>query len=311
MDNGQQNRLLADAMRKYLDWDAKSIVMKESYLGFKTDWTTEKNASEAMEFAEDTDLFIFQDMMSFNDVFDVRDYCGHRNTIITGTGTTMRNATNVLLNMQQEGWAVVPPISDDTIATKLFPAPFENVIVPIDEILEATKDIKRNDIVTVAHAPTKTAIKGTDIVESILKPLEEEGVIKYLRIQNMPWIEALRAKATAHITIDSVGKEWPTEEKYPAAYGAGNALEGITMGHLVIGRVSPWCYALHPDLPIETIWGKEEKLKETILETVKLMKKESLAKIIRNEQLEWAKRHFSAEIQIMKWQRYIEWVMNR
>ena len=316
MDNGQQHRLLAEAMREYIGWDAKSIVNKESYLGFKTDWTVKDDLEEAAEFAKTADMMIFQDMLLDIPNMGLVELAGHRNTIINGTGTLMRNSINVLLNMQMDGWAVVPPISDETIASKLFPAPFENVIVPIEEITKATDHISRNEVVTVCHAPTKSVLKGTDLVESILRPLDEEGVIKYLPIKGMAWNEALRAKATAHITIDSLGKEFEGEPKFPAAYGAGNALEGLVLGHIVIGRVSPWCYALHPDLPIVSTWGREEKTKEIIKENIEfgakpLTKNEELYTALKERQIGWVKTHFSAENQIQKWKHYINWVMNR
>lgn len=316
MDNGQQHRLLAKAMRDFLGWDAKSIVNKESYLGFKTDWTVKDDLEEAAEFAKTADMMIFQDMLLDIPNMGLVELAGHRNTIINGTGTLMRNSINVLLNMQMNGWAVVAPISDETIASKLFPAPFENVIVPIEEINEITNGIKHNEVVTVCHAPTKLGLKGTDLVESILRPLDEEGVIKYLPIKGMAWNEALRAKATAHITIDSLGKEFEGEPKFPAAYGAGNALEGLVLGHIVIGRVSPWCYALHPDLPIVSTWGREDATAHTIKENItygakSLMKNAELYTAFKERQIEWVKTHFSAEKQVQKWKHYIDWVMHR
>jgi hypothetical protein len=316
MDSGRQNHLLAKAMREHLGWDAKNIIVKESYLKFDTDWTVEKNAAEANEFAKTADLFIFQDLLMKIPELDLVELCGHRNTIVCGMGTPMRNRIQATLMDQMDGWAVVPPISDETIASKLFPAPFENVIVPIEEINAITKGIKRNEVVTVCHAPTKSVLKGTDLVESILRPLDEEGVIKYLPIKGMAWNEALRAKATAHITIDSLGKEFEGEPKFPAAYGAGNALEGLVLGHIVIGRVSPWCYALHPDLPIVSTWGREEKTGEIIRENIEfgaksLMKNEELYTAFKERQIGWVKTHFSAENQVQKWKHYIDWVMHR
>lgn len=314
MDNGQQNQLLAEAMRIYLNWDAKSFVMYRSYLGFKSDWTHTNNLDEAAEFAKDADLFIFQDMLSNVPGMDLVKLCGTKNTIINGTGTLMRNNVDLLWSMQMIGWPVVAPISDETIAGKLAAAPFENVIVPGEEIKAATKEIQRNDVITVCHAPTKLGLKGTDLVESILRPLEEEGVIKYLRIQNMPWIEALKAKATAHITIDSLGKELSGEPKFPAAYGAGNALEGLVLGHTVIGRISPWCYALHPDLPMVSTWGRENETRKLVRDEINAMREWGAGTNgddIRLYRLEWVEKNFSARKQIRKWEQYIKWVMNR
>jgi len=156
-------------------------------------------------------------------------------------------------------------------------------------------------------------LKGTDLVESILRPLDEEGVIKYLPIKGMAWNEALRAKATAHITIDSLGKEFEGEPKFPAAYGAGNALEGLVLGHIVIGRVSPWCYALHTDLPIVSTWGREEETAKIIKENIEIGISvfNTVGEELKRREIEWVKTHFSAEKQVQKWKHYINWVMNR
>lgn len=321
LDNGQQNHLLAKAMRDYLGWDAKSLVMNESYLGYKTDWTAKDNLDEAREFAKEADLFVFQDMLI--DVFDemkneVKDKCGLlkstgiKNTIINGTGTLMRDNINVLLNMQLEGWAVVPPISDETIAGRLLPAPFENVIVPVEKIRELTDGIQKNKTISVCHAPTKKELKGTELVESILKPLDEAGVIQYVPIRNMAWREALKAKAACNMIVDSIGQEMPGEPKFPATYGAGNALEGLVLGQTVVSRISPWAYALHPDLPITTTWGGDAKdvIEGTITMASEMNGCDALD-IVQERGKKWVSDNFAAENQIEKWAKYIEWVMSR
>ena len=88
------------------------------------------------------------------------------------------------------------------------------------------------------------------------------------------------------------------------------------MGHIVIGRVSPWCYALHPDLPIVSTWGREDATAHTIKENItygakSLMKNEEFYTASKERQIEWVKTQFSAENQVQKWKHYINWVMNR
>ena len=92
------------------------------------------------------------------------------------------------------------------------------------------------------------------------------------------------------------------------------------MGHIVIGRVSPWCYALHPDLPIVSTWGREERTQEIIKQEIQQMKR-ILTRTKGNDldeyeiecgyRYEFAVKNFSAEKQVQKWKHYINWVMNR
>lgn len=300
-DNGQQNFLLAQAMRDHMGWNAKSVVVKESYLGFPTDWTVDGNENEIKEFLEDVDLLIFQDHLINLEGTKIKDIAGHHNTIITGTGSPMRKMVDISREDQLHGWAIIPPISDETIATKMCCAPFENVIVPIERINEITAGIEKNNRISVCHAPTKTGAKGTSLVEATLKPYIESGEIEYVRIKGMSWEEALKAKARCHIVIDSLGA-------LTSSYGAGNALEGLVLGQTVISKISPWCYALHPDLPMITTFGKD--VKETVDQEIHIQQN-GWNETAKDFGKRWVKYHFSAENQIKHWMRYIEWVMTR
>jgi hypothetical protein len=288
-------------MRKYLGWEAKSMVAIESYLGFKTDWTVKNDIDEARDFVKDADMLIFQDNLINVDGLDLQEIAGHHNTIITGTGSPMRMRTDQLLQDQLSGWAIIPPISDETIATRMCGTPFENVIVPIERILEITNGIKKNKKLSICHAPTKTGMKGTEIVEEILKPYEKEGKIEYIRIQGMSWEESLQEKAKCHIILDSFGPVTRT-------YGAGNALEGLVLKQTVVSKISPWAYALHPDLPITTTWGKNES--EVIKNTIE-WESNDCNEIGKEIAMRWVKRNFSAKYQIRKWKNYIDWVMTK
>lgn len=303
-DNGQQSYLLAKAMRDYLDWDARSITFSGSYLNFPTDWTA-KNVDEALAFAQDADLLIFQDAMIWDENFDVRKLAGPRNTIINGTGSMMRRQLNDMLMMQYRGWVVVPPLCDETLSSKMMGIPFENWIVPTDTINELTRGIvPPDDIVCICHAPTKKAVKGTEMIESILEPMIERGDIKYTRIEGMSWEEALREKAKNHIVLDSFGN-------LTATYGAGNALEGLALGQEVISKISPWAYALHPDLPVITTFGRD--VREVIEKEVSWQKYNGCKPMeaIVEHKKEWVQKHFSPENQIVKWKNFTDWMMTR
>lgn len=303
-DNGQQSYLLAKTMRDYLKWDARSITFSTSYLDFPADWTA-RDADEAMEFAKDADLLIFQDTMIWDENFDMRKLAGPNNTIINGTGSLMRRQMGELLTMQYKGYVVVPPLCDETLSSHMMGVPFENWIVPTGTISEVTKGISPpDDIVCVCHAPTKKAIKGTEMIESILEPMIKEGTVKYTRIEGMSWENALKEKAKNHIILDSFGN-------LTATYGAGNALEGLALGQTVISKISPWAYALHPDLPMITTFGKDAK--KVIEDEVRFRKcvEYKTNTDVANYNRRWVNQHFSPGVQISKWKNFIDWMMTR
>jgi hypothetical protein len=298
-DNAQQHYLLAKAMRDHLDWDAKSMVVHNTFLGYPTDWTTEENIEEAAEFAKNTNLFIFQDYRISFDELPLHKYCGPKNTIINGTGSRMRARIDSTRADQYNGWAVVPMLCDTTLSTKLCAPPFENWIVPIERIRELSEGIEKTDKVSICHAPTKLGYKGTDILEAVLKNYTDSGEIEYKRITGMKWEDAIKEKAKYRIIFDSMGD---------THYNAGNSLEGLVQEQTVISNIDPWCYCLHPDLPMETVWNKE--LKSVIKNAIE--KEKMGGTFVEKERAkEWVTEHFSAEKQITKWKYFIKWVMER
>jgi hypothetical protein len=298
-DNAQQHWLLAKAMRDYLGWEAMSMVKKSSYLGYETDWTVENNTEEAKEYIKTADLLIFQDMLLDIEGLGLQQKANKKNTIINGTGSMMRIHLPVILADQRDGWAVVPCLADETLSTVLCAPPFENWIVPIEKIREITRGMKKNNGISICHAPTKTDVKGTMIIEEILQHYIESGEIEYERISGISWEEAIKRKAKHNIILDSFGN-------LTSSYGAGNALEGLVLGQTVVSKISPWCYALHPDLPMTTTFGKDQK--EVIDNTIH-RRRNGITTCDWGRM--WVERHFSAENQITHWEHYINWVMTR
>ena len=310
-DNAQQNFLLAQAMRKYLGWEAKSMVCRETYLGYPTDWTVEKDMDEAAEYARDTDLFILQDQLFDFEEIPLRKRATHKNTIINGTGSRLRERVDYWRMEQFRGWKIFPMQCDTTLSTKLCAPPFENWICPIEQINALTTGIEKNNKISVCHAPTKIKYKGTEQFEAILNPYIESGEIEYKRITGLTWEEAIKEKAKYHIILDSLGD---------THYNAGNSLEGLVLGQTVVSNIDPWCYCLHPDLPMTTLWNSHEgrnikgqfyvNMTRVIRETIEKEKIGGLF-VEKEKAKEWVKEHFGAENQIVKWANYIRWVQER
>jgi len=297
-DNAQQNFLLAQAMRKYLGWEAKSMVCRETYLGYPTDWTVEKDMDEAAEYARDTDLIILQDQLFDFEEIPLRKWATHKNTIINGTGSRLRERVDYWRMEQFRGWKIFPMQCDTTLSTKLCAPPFENWICPIEQINEYANGIEKNNKISVCHAPTKIKYKGTEQFEEILKPYIESGEIEYKRITGLTWEEAIKEKAKYHIILDSLGD---------THYNAGNSLEGLVLGQTVVSNIDPWCYCLHPDLPMKTLWNSDTK---EVIQKVIEKEKTTISLIEKDYAEEWVKEHFGAENQIVKWKHIINWVMN-
>ena len=296
-DNAQQHFILAKAMRDHLGWDAKSMVMRKSYLGYPTDWTLEEDHDEAAEFVKDADLLIFQDRLMNVPGLGLQEKADYKNTIINGTGSMMRANIQALREDQQRGWAIVPMLCDTTLSTHLCAPPFENWIVPIEKIEELARGIEKNNRISICHAPTKMGYKGTSRFEEILQPYIDSGEIEYDRITKVSWEEAIKRKARCHIILDSLGD---------THYNAGNSLEGLVLGQTVISNIDEWCYCLHPDLPMVTTFGKD--VKEVIENTIHYRQNGiSLDELGKK----WVKYHFSAENQIKHWANYIKWVQTR
>ena len=83
------------------------------------------------------------------------------------------------------------------------------------------------DVPVVVHAPSNTALKGTELVEAVLVPLAERGLVDYRRIQGVPPSEVGALLADADVVIDQMRLE---------GYGV-LACEGAALGRVVVGHL--------------------------------------------------------------------------
>jgi hypothetical protein len=82
----------------------------------------------------------------------------------------------------------------------------------------------KGDTLRIAHAPTVRAIKGSDVLEQVVRDLKDAGRdVELVLIENLKHGDALRLKATCHITFDSF---WLGIQ--------GSGLEGAAMGQMVV-----------------------------------------------------------------------------
>lgn len=80
----------------------------------------------------------------------------------------------------------------------------------------------------VVHAPSRSIVKGSDLIDPVLTSLHEEGVIEYRRLEAVPHAEMPGQYATADIVIDQVRLD---------LYGV-LACEAMAAGRIVVSAVS-------------------------------------------------------------------------
>jgi hypothetical protein len=80
----------------------------------------------------------------------------------------------------------------------------------------------------VVHVPSKAIIKGTDLIEPVLRRLDSEGAIQYRRLEGVPAAEMPELYGSADIVVDQfrIG-----------SYGVA-ACEAMAAGRLVVSHVS-------------------------------------------------------------------------
>jgi hypothetical protein len=106
-------------------------------------------------------------------------------------------------------------------------APFQ-----LPQMVNATDH--RSDKIRIGHAPTKRAIKGTDIILDRLNKLKQNYPVEIILIENQPYAKALSLKKSCDVFIDSIGE---------IGYGI-NSLESMAMG-------IPTAVEILPDLELQ------------------------------------------------------------
>ncbi|MBZ2196449.1 glycosyltransferase [Occultella gossypii] len=101
------------------------------------------------------------------------------------------------------------------------------VVVDVDRWHTALPPMERR-IPLVVHAPSKSHVKGTDLVETALEGLVARGLIDYRRIEGVPAAEMTRVYTEADIVLDQFRL---------GSYGVA-ACEAMAAGRVVIGNVS-------------------------------------------------------------------------
>jgi len=301
MDSGCQGWLTAHAMKKYLGWDAKCLVFGESYLQYPTDWVFEQNVglSTVLEYAANCTYFVFMDSVVNIPQLPLGRYLTPNNHCILGVGSGLRNdISHVLIDQMMHGLVVATAPQDESTTTRLTGVPFDFVIADIDEIVELTKDIKKNDTFMVCHAHTNPGSKGADIIERLEADPALVDVV-FDAISGLSWEETIKRKAKAHCIIDDLVT--PT-------YGL-NVLEAMVLNQHIISNIGPWCYMIYPDLPINPCVGYDAVKARLLNRFSGFELRPNSHEWVRRH--EWVRQHHHASVVAGKWKYFVEWAKSR
>lgn len=301
-DAAGQGYLLTKAMREDLGWEAENWVTQQTYLGYPIDKKlTQETVADMEEYAKTADFIIFQEAPI--NTQELGEICTQKNTCVHVVGSIARNNLGGILQAQHENaLKVVNCLGDPTIAPHLLcTSPFDPFMIDTERIDAITESVSRSETIRVAHAVTNPDVKGTALFQDIMARHFED--VEFDVMTGLAWTECIARKAKAHILLDSISDHM---------YGI-SALEGAYMGQPVVSNISPWCYALHPNLPMHTF--APEMTGKTMTEGIIASLREAIENTTYKDNRktrqsnEWAYNNFAPSEVVVRWKHWINWVM--
>jgi glycosyltransferase involved in cell wall biosynthesis len=101
------------------------------------------------------------------------------------------------------------------------------VVVTLD-VWSSGKPVMDRERPIVAHAPSQSALKGSDLIDPILRDLAQEGLIEYRRVENVDPADMPEIYCDSDIVVDQVRL---------GGYGVA-ACEAMAAGRVVLGHVA-------------------------------------------------------------------------
>lgn len=97
----------------------------------------------------------------------------------------------------------------------------------------------------VLHAPTRTrpAIKGSELIDPVLRRIAEEGLIEYIRPVRSSHAEFIDLMYTCDIVVDQI---------LSGCYGA-TSIEAMALGKVVVANISPQVWSVIGECPIVSL----------------------------------------------------------
>lgn len=295
MDSGAQGYLTADAMRRYLGWNAKCLSFHRSYLGYDYDWVRGYNVSddEIIKYASDCSMVIFMDTMDIPRDLKLAPAIQSVPKCILGVGTGIRvRAPYTLMDQITCKLPVIVPPHDETLVNAVCGVPFDFVIVDIEEIDRLVQP--KYEEFTVCHAHTRALNKGHDHLVDIVRRLP----YKNEQIFQQPWEQSIATKSKSHVVLDDF---------YHPSYGL-NVLEAAVMRQHVVSSIGPWCYFIDPELPFRSchpaITGKP--VVEGALDLIDAIRRGDGPNL--DVARSWVETHHHAKNVAPKWRWFAKWI---
>ncbi|QOR69774.1 hypothetical protein IM660_14035 [Ruania alkalisoli] len=125
------------------------------------------------------------------------------------------------------------------------------VVVDVER-WRTTRPPMLSEVPVVVHAPSKSAVKGSNLVEEALRGLVAEGAVEYRRIEGMSAAEMTQIYTEADIVLDQFRL---------GSYGVA-ACEAMAAGRVVVGHVDDQVRdhvraAGHGEIPIVQARGRQ------------------------------------------------------
>lgn len=129
---------------------------------------------------------------------------------------------SLLAELDRPTFVTTPDLLDDVPAAVWLP-----VVVDVEQWEHDGRSAAAR--LRVVHAPSKSAVKGTALIEPIVQALHEEGVIDYRPLSGVPHADMPAVLRDADVVLDQF---------VLGSYGVA-ACEAMAAGAVVIGHVAP------------------------------------------------------------------------
>jgi hypothetical protein len=134
------------------------------------------------------------------------------------------------------------------------------------------RPVLEREVPVVVHAPSKAAVKGTDLIEPTLIDMHSRGIIDYQPVRGVPQSKLREIYTQADIVL----------EQFRLGMYATSAIEAMAAGRVVVGHINDFTWSSIPghtgrDLPIVRSRGQD--IERTILDI--LARREDFRRVAR------------------------------
>ncbi|RMF68604.1 MAG: hypothetical protein D6743_03130, partial [Calditrichaeota bacterium] len=140
---------------------------------------------------------------------------------------------------------------------RLYPK-LRHVFFPFDVRNYSMRPEPEGEVITIGHAPTNRAAKGSAEIIAAVRDLKAELPVELILIEGLTHAESVKQKARCHIFVDQIGE---------LGYGV-NSLESLAMGIPTCSCLVEGFEARYPDHPFVVVNSEnlKSKLRQLVLD---------------------------------------------